>query len=499
VTGVVIAVDIGSSGVRAHAFDSELAIVATTGRDLITHSAADGRSSQSWVDVLEATLDCIRGLVPRVKDDVLAIVLSGTASCLVASTGGVDGRRDVVGDVVLWSDTRSKLFSPAVEEAQRAAYSRTLCPPNVSYWPAKVFWQREANATTEDLGFAGAKDHVFEVLTGKWWTDPMSAAATGMFDSETWDWDAELLALTSITVDRLPQVRSATESAPLDPTQAAGLGLTASVPVVVGGMDGPLAQFGAAGSDGRYATCTVGTSIGVRASSRQRVADAEQRLWCYPITPDLWVLGGAGSNGGNVMGWLTGILDPAMDVGSLVSSALSIESDESLVFLPYLWGERAPLWRDDLSADLIGLRPHHTAVDIARAAIDGVAAGVIELAEVVAAGVDAAGSRQIERFYLTGGFLQNDSWSQLVTDALGTDTCVGMPEHATATGLALLAWLSIGGSAIGAEPSAVAARPQTEVRHPVEAAHTHLALKSSSVRRIRSVLHPAAAEGGPAL
>ena len=73
--------------------------------------------------------------------------------------------------------------------------------------------------------FAGAKDLLFELLCGERWTDPMTAAATGVFDSLAWDWDGELLlAAGSVRPDQLPNVHDATSAAAVRPDQARALG-----------------------------------------------------------------------------------------------------------------------------------------------------------------------------------------------------------------------------------------------------------------------------------
>ena len=121
-------------------------------------------------------------------------------------------------------------------------------------------------------------------------------------------------------------------------------------------MDGPLAQLGAAGWDEKIATCTLGTSIAFRAATGGRSLDPNRRAWCYPVSRSLWVVGGAGSNGGNVLEWAHGIVGGG-DLGDVLRQALALPLDPGLVFLPYLNGERSPLWRDDLRGAIVGLGP----------------------------------------------------------------------------------------------------------------------------------------------
>ena len=480
---VVIAVDIGTSGARAFLYDAEYVVRAAAATPIPTTSGAVGTSTQTWPEVRSAVTASILDVAGRSAAPIAALVLSGTASCLAASwPGGGGGRR--IDEVMLWSDSRASVEQVEVDQLMRSlhGYQRTLCPSHVSYWPAKLLWlKRHRPSPLSAARFAGAKDHFFELITGERWTDPMTAASTGVFDSDGWRWDAALLAAIDVGAGQLPEIRDATAHAPLQPGAAAALGLTEGLPVVLGGMDGPLAQLGAAGFSDTIATCTVGTSVAFRAPAAARTPDPAQRLWCYPVSRDHWVVGGAGSNGGNVLDWAARLFGAEDRLAALLRDALALPVDPALVFLPYLNGERSPLWRDDLRGALVGLASHHGPVDVARAALDGVAGAIQELAAAVAACVtEPAGVR------LTGGFLHDAGWAQLVTDALGVATSVPDPEEATATGAAVLGWLSLGRAA----PRPPSPARATQERSPDPAAHAALSAKSALMRDLRGLLFP---------
>ena len=476
---VVLAVDIGTSGARAFSYDERYAIQATAAAPIATTSGAGGFSTQAWPEVRAAVAASIRAVAERSAAPVAALVLSGTASCLAPTW---DGQH--IDEVILWSDSRAAAEQAELDPVLRspACYQRTLCPAHVSYWPAKLRWLARRHPDRWPAArLAAAKDHFFELTTGQRWTDPMTAASTGVFDSVRWCWDAELLDLSDTRPGQLPEVRAATDRAPLTAAAAAELGLTAGLPVVLGGMDGPLAQLGAAGFSDRIPTCTVGTSLAVRAMTAARTPDPAQRLWCYPISDHHWVVGGAGSNGGNVLDWVARLTGDAGAVRDLLRQALATPVDPALVFLPYLNGERSPLWRDDLRAALIGLASHHGPADVARAALDGIAAAVAELAAAVAA---CAGEPAEVR--LTGGLLADEHWAQLVTDALGVVTTVPEPVEATATGAAVLGWLALGHP----EPRAPYPARPTEPRSPDQEVHRALTAKSERLRELRKLLFP---------
>lgn len=471
-TASVVAVDIGSSAVRAISFTADLTVLYSAERPLETLTDDSGRSAHSWEQVLTSAVAAIAETVSQASS-VRALVLSGTASCVAAASPD----RTAVSDVLLWSDSRSQQHSATALSAQTAAYERTLCPAHISYWPAKLRWLNHTQPSA-DLTFAGAKDLVFEHLTGQLWTDPMSAAATGMFDSDRWCWDVELLEVAGARGTQLPKVRNATDKAPLLRSIAARLGIPVGTPVVVGGMDGPLAQVGSAGFTTDAASCTVGTSIAYRTGVVERQLDPKQRLWCYPVTYDFWVLGGAGSNGGNVLSYTAGLFGGSVE-GAL-AEALRTPADAGLHFMPYIWGERSPLWRDDLRGAVVGLSPHHTRPDLLRAALDGVATLLLDLASAV---ISLSGSpRQV---YLTGGFLRSSAWAQLMTDALGLATCVPKPKDATAAGAASLAWTAVGAIELPVPP-----RPAVDLRYPNADVHADVTARAARGHRIRDALYP---------
>lgn len=478
-TEVVLALDIGTSGARAFTYDEDFVVRSGASRLVRTYTTSDGASWQSWPDLALSALDCVRQVIGESGARVAALVLSGTASCLVSSWTEAGELR--TGDVILWSDRRAVVEQRELTALVEASYPRTLCPAHVSYWPAKLQWLAGRDPQrfgTKRLG--GAKDLLFELLCGERWTDPMTAAATGVFDSSSWEWDDELLGVGLVRKDQLPDVNDATRSAPMRRDQARALGLPSGTPVVLGGMDGPLAQIGAAGWDEKIATCTLGTSIAFRAATGARTPDPTRRAWCYPVSRTLWVVGGAGSNGGNVMEWAHDLVGGGL-LGDLLRQALALPIDPGLLFLPYLNGERSPLWRDDLRGAIVGLGAHHRRVDIVRAALDGVAVALKELAEAVSACVP-----DVAEVRLTGGFLQEDAWVQLVTDALGVPTAVPEPKEATATGAAVLGWLALG------RPAPVPPLPSrpTDLHLPAMEVHRALAAKAASLREVRQHLYP---------
>ena len=148
----------------------------------------------------------------------------------------------------------------------------------------------------------GLKDYLVPRLTGELVTEFSSASAAGLLDLSTLEWDEEAVSLAGTTIDHLPPVRS-----PWDVLRFGEL------PVVLGAADGPLGNLGTGALARGVASVSLGTSGAVRMVIGAPRADPGGALFCYALTEDAWVLGGAISNGGIVVRWAGEALDVAGD------------------------------------------------------------------------------------------------------------------------------------------------------------------------------------------
>ncbi len=127
---VVLALDIGTSGARAFAYDEDYTVRASASRLVRTHTGPDGASWQDWPELALSALDCVRDVAGGGAVEVAAVVLSGTASCLVASEA--EGNELGAGEVVLWSDTRAVLEQRELADLVEASFARERSVPAMS-------------------------------------------------------------------------------------------------------------------------------------------------------------------------------------------------------------------------------------------------------------------------------------------------------------------------------------------------------------------------------
>ncbi len=467
-TETVVAVDMGSGGVRAAVLDATGATLAQCSVPCRILSGGDGRSVHLTEEVWDAVVCTVHAVSEGSTPS--AVVFAGTAHALLTGTP-----EDPDPEIVLWSDSRSA--SAQAELAARGLYAGygdiTACPVHAAYWPAKITWLRSTGRLSPGRSLLfSEKDLVVHRLTGRLVADTSTAGATGLLDVGTLDWSVELLRRLDVPWLTLPPVAETTTALRLSRDGERALGLASGTPVVLGGIDGALAHIGVGGTAPGVASLTVGTSLAVRMHAAAPHRDGAGRCWSYPLARDQWVVGGAGSNGGNLMTWLRdAVFDEAEPVEEIIAGALAMPSDPGLVVLPYLNGERAPLWRSDFSGGIVGLRPGHTRWHLARAALDAVACMIHELSEAVFSLVGRA-----ELVGLNGGFTASRGWAQLATDAIGVRSGLPGADAAVLRGAAAVAWAGIGQHPITASPDDFAdvLTPDAGVHAAVEAMHARL-------------------------
>jgi gluconokinase len=194
--------------------------------------------------------------------------------------------------------------------------------------------------------------------------------------------------------------------------------------------------------------------------------DTEGRLFCYALTDDIWVLGGAVSNGGITLRWAGETFAPDLvaeghaDVDVLKLAAQAPAGSDGLLMLPYVLSERAPLWDADLSGAYLGIRAHHTRSHFVRAAIEGVC---LQLSSIV----DALDSvAPVQSIRATGGPFRSELWRQVMAATLARPMSIEAAAGGTALGAAALGWYALGGASSLTDALAAVGGPRADSSAP---------------------------------
>ena len=190
-------------------------------------------------------------------------------------------------------------------------------------------------------------------------------------------------------------------------------GLEKGTPVIAGSMDNVAAGLGA----GIYKNGEVYISGGTVTTNNVCLSKPlfNEDLHTYPhIVPGTGITAGCTDYGGGVVRWLNDEIfafSDIQEVGDLIESSNAAES--SLIFLPYMVGQRSPLWNDNTSGIIMGLKPNTTRRDLVRAAIEGTTYGSRHVLDLVQGdGVEISGVK------ITGGSANSSGWVQVFSDVL---------------------------------------------------------------------------------
>jgi xylulokinase len=230
----------------------------------------------------------------------------------------------------------------------------------------------------------------------------------------------------------LPAVRPATDVAGLLPAPLDG------VPLTVGAADTPLALL-AAGTTGLQVNLGTGAQV-VRPLDRPRPAD-DPPVHCYAGVLEGWYAMAALQNGGSAWTWVRGVL--GLSWAELFEAASSVPAGAGgVVFSPFLAGERGGVAGPADRGGWTGLHPGTTRADLARAAVEGVAAAVAGAVRLLDGPGAAApdGSPVV----LTGGGGRAAVVQQALADALCRPVRHLRLRSASATGAAMTAGRAVG-------------------------------------------------------
>jgi gluconokinase len=463
--GLVVGVDIGTTGVKAAAVDAAAVSHFGAEREYPTESPVPGWSVQDPDIVVAATAAVVREVTGRAGSagrPIAGVAFSGAMHSLIALAS--DG--SPLTPSVTWADSRAAAQARQLRDSGEwlALHRRTGTPVHPMSPLVKLLWFREQQPEVwhRAAHWVGIKDYVLSWLAGLLAVDESIASATGLYGLAARDWDAGALDLVGLRREQLPALHATTDVVARLGADVAAWGLQGGTPIVVGASDGVLANLGVNAVAPGVAACSIGTSAAIRGIVRTPRVDEQGRVFCYVLVPGRWVVGGATNNGGNVLRWLARVAGADLDdpdAGLTELAATVPPGAEGLLMLPYLSGERAPRWAGDPYGAFLGLTQRHTRAHLARAALEGVC---LQLALVLEA-MQVAGL-ELAELRATGGFARSPFWRQLLADVLGTPIGFPASEQGSAAGAALLGHVALGH--LRSVDEAAALVRVTEVVHP---------------------------------
>ncbi|GAB4498792.1 MAG: gluconokinase [Saprospiraceae bacterium] len=404
---MLIGLDIGTTNVKAAAFSDAGEVVASAERANCTLSPQPGWSEQEPETVFQNMLEVLRETT-RPTSKSYDIVLSSAMHGLVA----VDEKNQPLTNFLLWSDLRADEIAKNLRQSGEGLeiYRKTGVPIHAMSPLCKLIWLRKNQPAIfqKAYKFLGIKEFIWQKLTGKLQSDLSVASATGLLNIWKNDWHNAALALAGIAAEQLPELVSPSLSAPLSESWK----LSESSLAIIGASDGAFANLGSGATEPGQVAVTIGTSAAIRMVTREPVLDKKMRTFCYRLDEKRCIVGGASNNGTNALEWLrTSVFQSPFDAESFANQAIEAPpASDGLLFLPYLFGERAPLYDASAHGGFQGLTARHTQAHFVRATMEGVLFNLKIIAEALEA------RQPIRTLHAGGGFSKNKLWVQMLAD-----------------------------------------------------------------------------------
>ena len=436
----VITIELGTNAVRVFAFDFTGNLIASMKGSYPTfHSQPDYSEQdpeQMFITMLYVLKNLLNEKIRPQKHKVICICFSASMHSVLA----IDKDGVPLGNAITWSDNRGKKEAAKLKSSSlgKAIYTATGTPIHPMSPLIKITWLKnnDKERFKKTYKFLSIKSYIIQQLTGEYFIDYSLASATGLLNIHTMNWEPDALKYAGINTDKLTDLVPVFYSpGKLRKAYQTSLGLPAGVKIIIGSSDGCLATLGAGVWGEGKATVTIEDSGAVRVVGKKVLQDEKQRFFNYLLVKNCYVSGGPTNNGGVIFEWFAKQfgdfknpfdIQHSMDMLMNEAAKVSVGSD-GLLFLPYLLGERAPIWNANARGCYFGLNINHQRQHFIRATIEGI------LYEIYNIGKTLQEHRTINSLSINGSFASIPFCAQMIADLFNKPLHVS--KHSDSIGL----------------------------------------------------------------
>ncbi|EMI53153.1 xylulokinase [Rhodopirellula sallentina] len=459
-----LGIDVGTSGTKTLLIDEAGKVLAESDANYPMEQPRPGWTQQDPEDWWKAVVKTVKTVVRKAgvdKTEVKAIGLSGQMHGSVF----LDKDDQVIRPAILWNDQRTAEQCDAITSAagsREKLIGMVANPALTGFQAPKILWMRD----NEKRNFGRLakvllpKDEIRRRLIGDYVTEVSDASGTLLLDVKKRDWSTKLLGKLDLDADLLPRVVESEEVTGTLTTEAAKkLGLTTDCKVVGGAGDCAAGAIGNGIVKKGLLSTSIGTSGVMFVHSDEPSIDSAGRLhtFCHAVRGKWHMMGVNLTSGGSLQWWVENVLQGLTGIAAAKSyeaatreAAAAPAGSGSLLFLPYLNGERTPHADPQARGAFVGMNLTHDRGAMTRSVMEGITFALRDSLDIIESlGVPV---RQIRA---SGGGSKNALWRQMQADVFGKKITTLAVEQGAAYGVALLA--AVGDGAYRSITSACAA------------------------------------------
>jgi gluconokinase len=447
----IITIELGTNAVRVFAFGLNGTIIGSMkGHYPTFHTGPDYSEQdpeQMFITMLYVLKNLLNEIIHPKKFKVASICFSASMHSVLA----IDKNGVPLGNAITWADNRAKKEAAELKNSadSKTIYTATGTPIHPMSPLLKIAWikNNDPEKFKQTSKFLSVKSYIIQQLTGEYLIDYSLASATGLLNIHTLKWEAGALDYAGINAGMLPELASVfAEAGKLKKAYQNSLGLPPETKIIVGSSDGCMATLGAGVWDEGKATITIEDSGAVRVVGKKVLQDEKQRFFNYLLTEDCYVSGGPTNNGGIIFDWFArqfgdfkNPFDLEISMEELITEASKVPvGSDGLLFLPYLLGERAPIWNANARGVYFGVNIKHERQHFIRATIEGI------LYEIYSIGKILEEHRTINSLSINGSFASIPFCTQIIADIFNKPVSLRQNFHSVGLGTFLLSATEMG-------------------------------------------------------
>ena len=447
----ILTIDISTSSVKVCAYDFSGKLVLFRKASLSIFYPHPDFSEQDpehvYVTVLFLLRDFIYEQIIPTNYKITSLVFSASMhSVLPVNHKGVP-----IGNAIIWADNRAKKEADNIKDSELSnqIYKNTGTPLHAMSPLAKIEWIRinQPERFKKASKFISLKEYILFQFTNQYVIDYSMASATGFFNIKGKKWETKSFDISNLNPNYFSEPVSVFNSdLKFKPNIAKALNLPKNTKILVGSTDGCLATIGSGVFGEGQATISITYSGAVRVAGNEFIEDKEKRFFNYVLDDNIYISGGPTNNAGVVLEWFSShfrnhkiIHDFEDVVEELFKEATLVKSgSDGLLFLPYLLGERAPIWNSNARGSYFGINIKHESKHFLRATIEGV------IFEMYSIGKILENYRKIDQLHLTGKYASLPICASIISDVFGKKVILSDEEENVNKGAALLGMIDAG-------------------------------------------------------
>jgi xylulokinase len=489
---LLLAVDAGTSRIKVALFNR------TGERVALASEATQTISPQAdWVEQdpnvwWESSARMIRVILKRNRIErgaIQALAVTGQMHGPVL----LDSKARPLGNCIIWQDRRAKRETDEINSkvSERTLYRLSGYRLNPHMTGPKLLWIRKKRRELymKARRIVLPKDYLRSRFTGDLCTDWTDANGTGLFNMRKKTWAYDIFDELGLDAAKMPEIKPSFEVVgETNESASRKTGLDKGIPVVAGAGDDVVA-IGTGAVSASDLVVNIGTSSSTYTRLSKPMLDPLMRLECFVGCEEgKWLLSGTTTSAGASVDWITrnlgtGHSERNRNTYSVLDRLPPRKLRPSgLLFLPYLAGERSPIWNANAKGELVGITLRHGRLDLIQGVLEGVCFTLRSILDIT----EQLTGRKMDIVRVAGAATSSVAWMQILANILGRKVSIPRESETTALGAAMLAAVGIG---LAPNVAKAAQRfqhvirtvvPQTRVSRAYEAAYEQFTSMSNA-------------------